>query len=61
MLIRSLNIKNKEDKGVTNLDSDFIRKYIGQSGVCNTIEEYNIVSLIVPRPTKVSIDIILIS
>ena len=59
MLIRSLKTKDKEGRGVTNLASDHLKRYIDQSGVCDATEEYSTVYLIVPRLTEVLVNIIL--
>lgn len=63
VLSRSLKSKDQENRGVTVMASDALDKYFHQSGGTGTpfleTEEYNNISLIVPRLTEVAVNLIL--
>lgn len=61
VLIRSLKSKDKEERGVTVMASDCLQKYMDRSGGTPFLEteEYNNISLIVPRLTEVVVNLIL--
>lgn len=59
MLIAALKTKEKDARGVINLASDALQNYWAQSGVCNDMEEYSTLSLIVPRFAEALLNIIL--
>lgn len=60
MLIRSLQSKDKEARGVSGMASEALENYIAQSGGrFKQAVEYRTVSLIVPRLTEVLINILL--